>query len=93
MATRSLPHDEHKDLFVPMLISRTVLREISYIKLQCLSVSFFVSVEILKGTKKHFGLLALCELYHMPHLVKLSTFCVLTKYTELKTNNYLWFAC
>lgn len=55
MATRSLPQDEHKDLFVPMLISRTVLREIFYIKLQCLSVSLFVSVEILKGINNILG--------------------------------------
>lgn len=40
MATRSLPNDEHKGLFSPMLIPTTVLREIFYIKLQCLSVSF-----------------------------------------------------
>ena len=36
----SLPNNEHKGLFCPKLISRTVLREILSIKLHCLSVSF-----------------------------------------------------
>lgn len=51
MATRSLPNDEHKGLFSPKLISTTGLREIFYIKLQCLSVSFLSTSRYWKEQK------------------------------------------